>query len=150
MDFFVLWVVLVCICCDLSWCLICCDQVFDGHGGPEAAAFIRKNVLRLFFEDVSFPPMPDVDEVLPEEIESLLRKAFLLADQALADDSGVSNSSGTTALTALVLGRYAFPPQCMISFIPDSNLCICGLSLLLFVYLPMRICCRFRLSSPAI
>lgn len=82
--------------------------MFDGHGGPEAAAFIRKNVLRLFFEDVRFPQMPDVDEVLPEEIESFLRKAFLLADQALADDSGVSNSSGTTALTALVLGRYVF------------------------------------------
>lgn len=52
--------------------------------------------------------MSDVDEVLPEDIEKFLREAFLLADQALADDSDVSSSSGTTALTALILGRYAF------------------------------------------
>ncbi|KAG6436707.1 hypothetical protein SASPL_101609 [Salvia splendens] len=32
-------------------------------------------------------------------------EAFLLADMALAEDSSVSSSSGTTALTALVVGR---------------------------------------------
>ncbi|KAJ8573667.1 hypothetical protein K7X08_010178 [Anisodus acutangulus] len=79
--------------------------VFDGHGGLEAAAYVRKNVLRLFFRDTNFPETSEVDDAFLEGVESSLRKGFLLADLALADDCNVSSSSGTTALTALVLGR---------------------------------------------
>ncbi|XP_022770757.1 probable protein phosphatase 2C 49 isoform X1 [Durio zibethinus] len=79
--------------------------VFDGHGGPEAAAYTRKNALRFFFEDVNFPQTSEVDDVFLEGVENSLRKSFLLADLALADDCTVNSSSGTTALTALIFGR---------------------------------------------
>ncbi|KAF8080904.1 hypothetical protein N665_0915s0004 [Sinapis alba] len=80
--------------------------VFDGHGGSEAATYLKQNAIRLFFEDDKFPQTSEVNSVYVEEVKSSLRNAFLQADLALAaEDCSISSSSGTTALAALISGR---------------------------------------------
>ncbi|GMH06613.1 hypothetical protein Nepgr_008453 [Nepenthes gracilis] len=69
--------------------------VFDGHGGTDAASFTRKNILKFIVEDTHFPA----------SIKKAVRNAFVKADQAFADTSSLDTTSGTTVLTALVLGR---------------------------------------------
>jgi protein phosphatase 2C family protein 2/3 len=80
--------------------------VFDGHGGPDAAVFVKNNAMRLFFEDTTMLQMYDTDALLLKRLEDSHRKAFLGADLALADEQSISSSCGTTALTALILGRH--------------------------------------------
>ncbi|XP_009799378.1 putative protein phosphatase 2C 47 [Nicotiana tabacum] len=69
--------------------------VFDGHGGVDAASFTQKNLLDFIVEDSHFPSM----------VKRAIRNAFKKADNALADTKSLDNTSGTTALTALMLGR---------------------------------------------
>ncbi|KAM7523953.1 hypothetical protein LguiA_013855 [Lonicera macranthoides] len=69
--------------------------VFDGHGGRDAASYTRKNILKFIVEDSSFPG----------GVKRAVRNAFIRVDHALADSKSLDSSSGTTALTALILGR---------------------------------------------
>ncbi|KAK1296519.1 putative protein phosphatase 2C 27 [Acorus calamus] len=69
--------------------------VFDGHGGTDAASFVRKNILKFIIEDPYFPT----------RTEMAIRSAFSRADHAFADASSLDKSSGTTAITALIFGR---------------------------------------------
>ncbi|KAL6178778.1 hypothetical protein ACLB2K_050296 [Fragaria x ananassa] len=71
------------------------DKVFDGHGGTDAASFIRNNILRFIVEDSHFPTC----------LERAIKSAYVKADHAFADASSLDISSGTTALTALISGR---------------------------------------------
>ncbi|VVA97967.1 unnamed protein product [Arabis nemorensis] len=81
--------------------------VFDGHGGSEASQYIKENATRLFFQDAVFRESPSiVNTFYLKELENSHRKAYMLADLAMEDESIVSGSCGTTALTALVIGRH--------------------------------------------
>lgn len=80
--------------------------VFDGHGGSEAAAYVKNNAMRLFFEDTPLPQVYDNDDKLLEDLRNSHQKAFSLADQSLADECTVCDFCGTTALTALVFGNH--------------------------------------------
>eukprot|EP00257_Ricinus_communis_P017840 XP_015576374.1 probable protein phosphatase 2C 47 isoform X2 [Ricinus communis] len=71
------------------------DPVFDGHGGIDAASFTKKNILNYIVEDSQFP----------SSTKKAIKSAFVRADHALADAKSVDSSSGTTALTVLILGR---------------------------------------------
>jgi protein phosphatase 2C family protein 2/3 len=67
-------------------------QVFDGHGGKDAAHFVRDNLPRIIVEDADFPL----------ELEKVVRRSFVHADNQFAK---TTLSSGTTALTAMIFGR---------------------------------------------
>ncbi|KAI5083271.1 hypothetical protein GOP47_0003014 [Adiantum capillus-veneris] len=74
--------------------------VFDGHEGRSAAEFVRDKLLSFLLQNAAFP----------FSVEKALHNAFLETDAAFAEacslDEGLS--SGTTALTVLVLGREVF------------------------------------------
>ncbi|CAK9220497.1 unnamed protein product [Sphagnum troendelagicum] len=71
--------------------------VFDGHGGKDAAFYVKENVLQYILDDIAFPTA----------IEDAVKSAFLRLDDAFANACSVDHdlSSGTTALTAFLSGR---------------------------------------------
>ncbi|KAH0928148.1 hypothetical protein HID58_013875 [Brassica napus] len=64
--------------------------VFDGHGGSEAATYVKQNAIRLFFEDEKFPQTSEVNNsVYVEEVRSSLRNAPInLLERRRVEKSG--------------------------------------------------------------
>ncbi|KAF8020700.1 hypothetical protein BT93_G1205 [Corymbia citriodora subsp. variegata] len=71
------------------------ELVFDGHGGTDAALFVRENILRFIVEDPHFPIC----------VKKAMKSAFLKADSAFASADSLDINSGTTVLTALICER---------------------------------------------
>ncbi|PIA45628.1 hypothetical protein AQUCO_01600092v1 [Aquilegia coerulea] len=71
--------------------------VFDGHGGKDAAHFVRDNLPRVIVEDAEFPL----------KLERVVTRSFAKTDAAFANRCSLQStlSSGTTALTAMIFGR---------------------------------------------
>ncbi|KAL0014828.1 hypothetical protein SO802_001897 [Lithocarpus litseifolius] len=69
--------------------------VFDGHVGIDAALFIKKNILNYIVEDSN----------ILTGIKKAVKNDFVKADHAFLNASSLDSSSGTTALTALIMGR---------------------------------------------
>ncbi|KAM1260469.1 hypothetical protein TB2_025548 [Malus domestica] len=70
--------------------------VFDGHGGKDAAHFVRDNLPRVIVEDADFPL----------ELEKVITRSFMETDAAFAKTCSLEALvSGTTALTAMIFGR---------------------------------------------
>lgn len=69
--------------------------VFDGHNGTDAASFTRRNILKFIVEDSQFST----------RMKKAVRTAFVKTDHSFADASSLDGTSGTTALTSLILGR---------------------------------------------
>lgn len=73
--------------------------VFDGHGGKAAAQFVCDHLPRVIVEDADFPL----------NLEKAVARSFIKTDDAFAESCsrGASHYSGTTALTAMIFGRWA-------------------------------------------
>ena len=80
------------------------SQVFDGHNGKDAAHYVRDNLPRVIVEDADFPL----------ELEKVVKRSFVQTESKFAEKFSHHKglSSGTTALTAMIFGRYCFTSKC--------------------------------------
>ncbi|GAA0167066.1 protein phosphatase [Lithospermum erythrorhizon] len=101
--------------------------LFDGHGGSEASSYLKENAMKLFFQDIKisqeFLNLGDGnnDDSFSQELKKFHAEAFRLADQAIADEGTIDEACGTTALTAMFLGK-----RLMIANAGDSRAILCS------------------------
>lgn len=91
-------------------------QVFDGHGGKHAADFACYHLPKLIVNDEDFP----------RDVEKVVASAFLQTDIAFAEACSLDAAlaSGTTALAALVIGRWvSLPVKCLYVLHFTSDMC---------------------------
>lgn len=84
--------------------------VFDGHGGADAANYVRLNLFNNVLNNPNFTSNPGkaVDE------------AYAETDRRYLEDQGASRDDGCTAVTALIIGRNLF-----VANVGDSRAVLC-------------------------
>mmetsp|Transcript_14692 Transcript_14692/g.36607 ORF Transcript_14692/g.36607 Transcript_14692/m.36607 type:complete len:289 (-) Transcript_14692:520-1386(-) len=85
--------------------------IFDGHGGPNAADFVRTNLFTNLLSNVSF--LSDPAKAMVEAYEST-------DAQYLKQDAASNREDGCTAVTAVLLGTRLF-----IANVGDSRAVLC-------------------------
>ncbi|KAL3137661.1 hypothetical protein ABBQ38_004936 [Trebouxia sp. C0009 RCD-2024] len=76
--------------------MVGCFGVFDGHGGPNAADFVRQNLFESLVKNSKFG----------SDIKTAFVEAFVDTDQKyLQADSGANRDDGCTAVTAVLVGQ---------------------------------------------
>lgn len=81
--------------------------VFDGHGGPGAAAFVQENLWNTLRSNSNFD----------SDIKQALAEAFIATDKAyLADEANSKKDEGCTAVAAVLLGD-----QLIVANVGDSR-----------------------------
>lgn len=85
--------------------------VFDGHGGPNAADFVRAQLFESLYNNPKFAT----------DLRTAIVEAFLDTDRRyLENDTGGSKDDGCTAVTAVLLGQ-----RLVVANVGDSRAVLC-------------------------
>lgn len=85
--------------------------VFDGHGGPNAADYVRSNIFKNLVQQAKFP----------SDLAGAIEDTYLSTDeQYLRQESGYRREDGCTAVTAIL-----YQDRLLIANVGDSRAVLC-------------------------
>ncbi|GAX76075.1 hypothetical protein CEUSTIGMA_g3518.t1 [Chlamydomonas eustigma] len=85
--------------------------VFDGHGGPHAAHYVKTNLLNNLFQHAKFP----------SDILAAVTESYAATDeQYMRQDAGTRKEAGCTAVTLIV-----YQHRLIVANVGDSRAVLC-------------------------